>query len=215
MNDNEAVSDYQHDHWEELYRTGQVADDIVSDFAKEVSRLLPARATIAELGCGRKMDAAYFAQQGYSVEALDFSEYAIAQNRKRYRDIANLTFRIADISQPLPFESNGVSAIYARLSLHYFTDRITKKIFQEIHRVLTPSGLLAFLCKTPHDHHYGQGKEIERDMFLKDGHIRHFFSEDYARACLGDGFYKEQIRSWVEQVHGKPTGLIKVIAWKK
>lgn len=217
MNDNEEALNNQQQHWEEMYRARGLETEphSVSEFAKEVGRLLPEQASLLELGCGPGGDAAYFAQQGHFVEALDFSETAIAQDMKWYEHIPHLTFRVADIRQPFPYGNNRFDAVYAHLSLHYFTDEVTKQIFQEIRRVLQPNGLLAFMCKSTSDQDYGHGTQIEQDMFLKDEHIRHFFTEDYARACLGDGFTIEELYSLVEHGNGEQHGFVKVIARKK
>lgn len=45
-------------------------------------------------------------------------------------------------------------------------------------------GRLAFICKTTNDQFYGKGTHLEEDMFDNEGHIRHFFSEDYTRSSL-------------------------------
>ena len=106
------------------------------------------------------------------------------------------------------------AAGYARLSLHYFSDVITRNIFREIHRSLKPDGLLAFLCKSTRDHLYGQGQKIEEDMFIKDGHVRHFFSEDYAKSCLEDKFKLVKLQTNWENLYGKQSSAITVIAQK-
>ncbi|HLZ56934.1 MAG TPA: class I SAM-dependent methyltransferase, partial [Ktedonosporobacter sp.] len=166
---------------------------------------------VVELGCGEGTDAAYFAQQGLNVEGLDFSETALARGRQRYGYLAGLTLRVGDISQSLPYASGSLDGVYARLTLHYFTDKVTKAIFGEIWRVLKTGGLLAFMCKTTRDHHYGQGQEVEQDMFVfQDGHVRHFFSEEYARACLGSDFSIERLVSWEVLKDGNQVGFVKV-----
>jgi SAM-dependent methyltransferase len=48
-------------------------------------------------GCGYGHDAAYFALQGHIVTAVNISPIAIAEAKKKYGHIANLTFKIADV----------------------------------------------------------------------------------------------------------------------
>ncbi|GCF07455.1 hypothetical protein [Dictyobacter arantiisoli] len=76
------------------------------------------------------------------------------------------------------------------------------------------SGILAFLCKSIHDPLYGQGEEIEQDMFIRDGHVRHFFSEDYAKACLGNNFTIETLQSGTAKFYSQQSEFVKVIARK-
>jgi SAM-dependent methyltransferase len=217
MGKSKDIFEDQQQHWEDIYRSDkQVAEaNMPTEFVAEIISLLPAGTTIVELGCGKGNDAAYFAQHGYSVLAIDFSQVMIQRNAERYRHLPTLTFQVANIDQPFPWENDSFGAVYARLSLHYFSDAVTKAVFQEIHRILKPEGLLAFLCKSVHDSLYGQGEKIEQDMFMREGHVRHFFSEDYAKACLGEGFKVETLQSGAASLNGRTAGFVKVIARKR
>ncbi|PIY69322.1 hypothetical protein COY90_01310, partial [Candidatus Roizmanbacteria bacterium CG_4_10_14_0_8_um_filter_39_9] len=159
-------------------------------------------------------DSVYFAQKGYSVVGSDFSDVAVKQNTAKYKDQNGLRFQVVDMTQSFPFEDNTFDVVYARLSLHYFEDNVTKNVFSEIYRVLKPEGIICFVCKSVEDPLYGQGEEIEKDMFLREGHVRHFFSEDYAKECLGNKFNIEKIESGKEKFYGDESGFVKVIAKK-
>jgi SAM-dependent methyltransferase len=204
----------QRQYWDNLHEAGQhdTYTQQPSAFAQEVIALVPPHASILELGCGAGADAALFVLQGHSVVALDFSGIAIARNVERYKELANLTFQVADLSQPLAFQDGACDLVYARLSLHYFHDAATRQIIAEIHRVLKPGGLLAFMCKSTQDPLYGRGTMLEHDMFDYGGHIRHFFSKDYTRSCLASGYEVEQIESRTDDLFGKPSAYVVVIA---
>jgi SAM-dependent methyltransferase len=183
-----------------------------SEFAQEVARSFPDHAKIIELGCGFGADAAFIAQQGCAVIATDLSEVAIARNKQRYGNIPGLTFQVVDMSNgTLPFQTDGFDGVYARLSLHYYPDKVTKQLFQDIHRVLKMGGRLAFICKTTNDPLYGKGAQLEEDMFDNKGHIRHFFSEGYARSLLV-GYRIERLESKRQNLYGKLSSFIEVIA---
>ena len=216
MGKSKEIFEDQQPHWESRHRASkrEIEANTPSEFATEIITLLSAGATVVELGCGWGNDAVYFAQHGYPVLAIDFSRVVIKQNIERYGHLPMLTFQVANISQPFPWESSSFDAVYARLSLHYFPDAVTKAVFQEIYHILKPAGLLAFLCKSIHDPLYGQGEEIEQDMFMR-GHARHFFSEDYARACIGEGFKVETLQSGTASFYGEASGFVKVIARKR
>lgn len=183
-------------------------------FAEEVDEHLSAHSTILELGCGEGNDSNYFAEQGHAVIATDFSDVVIDQNTKRWVH-SGLTFKVQDISQPFLFDDASFDIVYARLSLHYFTNETTKGIFREIARVLKPGGTLYFMCKSVDDHIYGQGEKIEDDMYERDGHVRHFFSKEYAVKLLDQAELKqENIETGEEMIYDRQSAFIKVVAKK-
>ena len=206
----------QKTHWDEIHNKGAMqkyAND-PTQFAQEVVVVFPAMGKVLELGCGLGNDSVYFAQKGYSVVGSDFSDVAVKQNTAKYNDQIGLRFQVVDMTQPFPFEDNTFDVVYARLSIHYFEDKVTKEVFGEIYRVLKPEGLICFVCKSTEDPLYGQGEEIEKDMYLREGHVRHFFSENYAKECLGNKFILNKIESGKEIFYGHESGFIKVVARK-
>jgi ubiquinone/menaquinone biosynthesis C-methylase UbiE len=200
--------------WNNAHDKGDIRhySDSTTEFAKEVLEIINPSSRILELGCGVGNDSIGFANAGHTVVATDFSEVAIAKNTKRWKNSPNLTFQVIDINQPLEFQANNFDVVYARLSLHYFSDIDTKKIFQEIHRVLKPKGYLCFICKSVKDPLNGKGEEIEKDMFELDGHVRHFFSEEYAKSLLRNGFTIERLESGAEKFYGSDSAYVKAFA---
>src|SRR6266700_761401 len=140
----------QKQHWNELHQQGSMKDysKKQTDFAEEVLKYFPKHAKVLELGCGLGNDSFFFTSEGNNVVATDFSEVVIKQNSEHYRKQTNLIFKTVDMSQKLPFDSSQFNVVYARLSLHYFTNQITKQLFDEIHRILKHGGLLCFVCKS-------------------------------------------------------------------
>jgi ubiquinone/menaquinone biosynthesis C-methylase UbiE len=134
---------------------------------------------------------------------------------QRYTN-SNLRFIEQDISQRLAFDDDSFDVVYARLSLHYFKDATTRAIFNEIKRVLVPSGRLYFMCKSIDDSLYGKGEEVEPDMFELEGHVRHFFSPDYCVSLLKNaGFDGENIETGEELIYSRRSAFIKVAAKKE
>lgn len=171
--------------WEALHRRHwcsvdrQHATDLVRALAGRLTR--PHR--ILELGCGAGADAVYLASQGHHVTATDFSSVAIRQNRMTH-SASGVDFRIQDLRHPLEFAPSFFDLVYARLSLHYFPDDVTRDIVGEVGRVLRPGGEFVFVCKSDRDPLYGQGAQLGPSLFQKDGHLRHFFSKGYARSLV-------------------------------
>lgn len=203
-------------HWNNAHKEQWLHEHSAKQtvFAEEIQSKISPQASILELGCGEGNDSIFFAENGHAITATDFSDIAIEQNKERWSD-PKLTFVAQDISQPLQFADASFDVVYARLSLHYFTDEITQRAFREIARVLKPGGTLCFMCKSTNDHIYGQGEKIEDDMYELKGHVRHFFSPQYAAKLLANAQLQQtEVQTGEEQIYDRQSGFIKVIATK-
>lgn len=153
----------------------------VNSFARKAYELIGSkRRTLLNLGCGNGADSLYFAKKGLMVTAVDWSSNALHQlgeTIKRH-GIKNVKVVQQDIAK-MSLKSNSFDIVYAHLSLHYFDDKTTRKIFDYIHEVLEPDGLFFVKCKSVWDKFYGLGRKIDEDVYEYHGHLRHFFSKDY------------------------------------
>jgi SAM-dependent methyltransferase len=202
--------------WDDKHTTGvhAVHSNSASAFAKRVLPELTQHTTLLDLGCGVGSDARYFARHGIQVTATDFSEVVIAQNQTLPKT-QNLEFAIIDITDVLPYADNSFDVVYAHLSLHYFSNQQTQSIFDEISRVLRPSGKLYFACKSIHDQKYGEGEEIGPDMFIRKGHVRHFFSLGYCRQLLDKDFTIELLEETGHEYDGELSSFTYCFAAKR
>lgn len=203
-------------HWNNAHTHQRLRDYSLSQtsFAEEVTTTLIEPIKLLELGCGEGNDSIFFAQQGHQVVATDFSNVVIEQNQNNSNN-PNVKFDILDMRKPFAFDDNRFDVIYARLSLHYFSDVITRRLFNEISRVLKPHGSIYFMCKSTTDSLYGKGTKIEQDIYENDGHVRHFFSEKYAQAiCHDAGLSIEKVATGNELIYGRRSSFIKVVAHK-
>lgn len=183
-------------------------------FADLCSTYLLGKESLLDLGCGRGEDALHFASLGCSVTAVDISERNV-DLLKEVAEQKHLSIRVVqqDISTTLPFGDASFDVIYAHLSVHYFDDAITKKVFADIHRVLKPGGLFFVKCKSIDDPLYGKGTQVGPEMF-EDGHVRHFFSAEYMEECLSKfeiitlekttSLYVDYESAFIEAVARKP-----------
>lgn len=107
LNDNSDVS--QASWWSNLYRRDESRWDLHVPshvLASIVPRLKLQRSRVLVAGAGSGNDAAWFAQQGHIVTAVDFSEEAIARAQSKFGHLKDLSFVHADVFA-LPEKMNG------------------------------------------------------------------------------------------------------------
>jgi SAM-dependent methyltransferase len=202
----------QRDLWIANYGEHPVPAERASAFVGLCVALLPPGSRILELGCGPGTDAATFTTAGHHVTATDFVPAVIESNRERHAGLTNLTFQEMRIDEPYPFPDATFDAVYAHLTLHYYTHEKTRGIIDEIHRVLKPGGLLLFACKSPADPAYGKGTELEPGLFDFHGKVRHFFDPAYARTLLEPRFTGVDITEHNGKLYRQKAGWITVVA---
>jgi len=158
-----------------------------SNFARRNLKLIKKSKlkTILDLGSGRSRDSIFFAQNGLIVTALDVSRSGLESiqreiNRKK---IKNIKLVCQDLRK-LKFPNNSFDVIYAHLSLHYFDDKTTTKIFNKLYKMLKKKGLFFVKCKSTDDAKYGKGKKLEDNLYVLKGHIRRFFDKEYMKNKL-------------------------------
>ena len=132
------------------------------------------------MGCGIGYDSEYLTKKGLKVIACDFSEVALKRLKER---VPSAKTMLLDISEPLPFEDKSFDLIIADLSLHYFDEKTTEKIMEEIKRILSPSGCLLARVNSIYDvnHGAGNGEKIEDNYYFVGGYNKRFFTIEDAQ----------------------------------
>ena len=203
----------QSEYWQDRWRSGRGWP--VNGFARRCcARFKENNLTgVLDLGCGAGVDSIYFARQGLRVTAVDFSASGIeAIERSARRDkLTNIEVVREDLTQ-LDFPPETFGAVYAHLSLHYFDDETTTRIFDRVRDILRPGGLFCVKCKSTDDVLYGQGEPVGPDMFVK-AHLRHFFSREYMADKLAR-FRILHLRRTTSLYHGYKSHFIEAVAEK-
>ncbi|MFA6421974.1 MAG: class I SAM-dependent methyltransferase [Candidatus Buchananbacteria bacterium] len=152
-----------------------------SRFAKRVYLFIKNKKleTVLDLGCGGGRDSKYFSQKGYKVVALDIM---VSQSQQEKLKHDHIKFIKSDIRN-IKIKNDSFDIIYAHLSLHYFDDRTTDKIFSKLYKILKPGGYIFIKCKSINDPLFGKGKKIEENIYKSD-YLRHFFSKNYMNEKL-------------------------------
>lgn len=168
---------------------------------------------ILDVGCGDGEDALFFAKQGLQVTAIDFSESGVHKLNEKIKNkqLKNVQAMQTDIMH-MDFRDASFDVIYAHLSLHYFDDEMTTKIFDRLFTLLKPSGLIFVKCKSTDDALYGVGEHVGKDMYVK-GHLRHFFSEAYMKEKLVR-FKLLEIKKTSSVYHLYTSSFIEAVAMK-
>lgn len=82
------------------FKPGWELNDVHPGFRHLLPQLKLNRSRVLVLGCGSGNDAAFLAEQGHLVTAVDFSSTALASAQKKYSNLKNISWRQYDILSP-------------------------------------------------------------------------------------------------------------------
>ncbi len=137
--------------WTNIYRTETPRWDLGGPspiLSSLVPQLKLQKSRILVLGAGQGHDAAWFAQQGHLVTAIDFSEEAVSRAKARYSHLTNLNFIQADVFN-LPSQMNGSFDIVFEHTLYCaIVPSRRRDLFKVWRRVLTDDGHLLGIFET-------------------------------------------------------------------
>lgn len=177
-------------NWTGLHKLYEKQDwiKLPSIFAEQSITYSPESGKILELGAGYGQDSIYFANKGYEVVSTDIETGALSKNLSSIpspiKDRINI--ETVDLRQPLPFQDNSFDVVYAHLSLHYFDQSTTERIFDEIKRVLKPNGILAFFANSTGDPEYDTGKKLEEGYYEIEGISKRYLNVETAKLFAHD-----------------------------
>jgi SAM-dependent methyltransferase len=116
-----------------------------------------------ELGPAEGKEAAYLAQRGVEVTAVDFSAVQVDRARTFWRDTPGLSFVHGEACDYLASTTTAYDAIYSVWGAVWFTD--PEELFPPIVKGLAPGGVFAFSQAEPVAGAYGpqqmRGKWLE------------------------------------------------------
>lgn len=166
---------------------------------------------VLELGCGQGRDAIALADASMHVVGVDHSPVAIGVAEdlvaQRTETSGSVTLHLADYFEFLrTCASATFDGIFSHLALHYFDESSTRALFTELARVVRPQGVLLFTVRAAGDPLDGHGAAIAPSVYVRNGHLRHFFAEDLVHDLLADWpetFVRKYDRSGEETNPGK------------
>lgn len=166
-------------YWNNLHADYNRNDIKIDDWLEKFDDIiLSCTSPILDLGCGSGNDTLYLINKGKKVISCDQSINAIENIKKNFPEIYDT--KCFNMLDGMPFNDNSYELIIADLCLHYFREKDTLRILNELRRVLVIGGHLIFRINSINDvnHGAGKGKEIEHHLYeTDDKRLKRFFDE--------------------------------------
>ena len=118
---------------------------------------------ILDAACGEGYGSALLAPSAASVVGVDISELAVEHARRRYEQIDNLEFRLADCID-LPFDDNEFDRVVSFETLEHLAEQ--DQLLTEFRRVLKPDGLL--ILSSPDKATYSDAQNTVNEYHVKE-----------------------------------------------
>ena len=196
--------DQQSQHWEASFLSKPEMFGLEPSFpAKKSLKLFQEKNInkIVELGAGLGRDTIFFAKNSIHVSALDYSASGIKiinEKAVKHNLSKNISTKIFDVRQKLPFEDNSIEACFSHmLYCMALTSIEILNLNNEIFRVLKPGGINVYTVRHIKDGDYKKGIHRGEDLYENDGFIVHFFSKEKVQSFL-DGFQNLKIENFEE-----------------
>lgn len=191
-------------HWQDTYRAHpDMYGPAPSEPAVYAANLFKSAGAkrVLELAAGHGRDALYFAREGFTVLATDFSDVAA----ERIRQVAHtqgvaeqVSTIVHDMRDTLPLEDQAVDAVFAHMALCMaLSSKEIHAIVNEVRRVLRPRGIFVYTVRHTGDAHYGAGSARGDDIFEHGGFAVHFFSRQLVDA-LAEGWTLNDLYAFEE-----------------
>lgn len=168
------------EHWNKVHTSYKRAEIKTDNWLEDFSRIISSCSTpIIDLGCGSGNDTLYLIQKGKKVISCDQSPNAISNIKSNFSEVYDT--RCFNMLDGFPFDDHSTELVIADLCLHYFREKDTFNIIDEIKRVLSPDGHLILRVNSINDINYGAGRgtEIEKHLFMTDDNrLKRFFCDD-------------------------------------
>jgi malonyl-CoA O-methyltransferase len=162
--------------------------------------------SILEIGCGTGKNTALLAQISRNVLAMDFSAGMIEKARQKI-SLENVTFAVADLTQPWPVENQAFDLVACNLVLEHISD--LSFVFAQAFRVLGLGG--RFFVSELHPFRQYQGTRANFQRGGESTHIPAFVHHisNFINAGAANSLELAQLKEWWhEEDQEKPPRLV-------
>ncbi len=175
----------QKEHRNKKFKDEWIRKTTASIEAIQASKLLDIKnKNILEIACWIWHDSKFFADHLANVTATDISDYIILENKKIFKE-SSINFIELNTKDIENYNFNKTfDLVFASFALHYFDNITTKRIIQNIYKLLNKNWYLYFTVKSTNDKKYWVGEEVEKNIFLDKGHIIHLFDKEEIQNLL-------------------------------
>jgi SAM-dependent methyltransferase len=194
----------QQTHWEKAFaKKRDMFGEAPSAAAVRAAAIFKkhGRTRILELGAGQGRDTLFFAQNGFRVQVLDYTEEGtenIRQKAAAHLLENRITVTRHDVRQPFPFRKNSFDGCYSHmLYCMALTTQELRQLNEQIRRVLLPGGLNIYTVRHTGDPQYGQGIHRGEDLYEIGGFIVHFFDRSKVEQ-LAAGWRLAEVHEFAE-----------------
>ncbi len=180
--------------WNKIYKKLGVVQKESRDSVKALVPLFKKEKVrkILDLGCGSGRHTIFLAQQDFLVVGSDNAQSALDITQKIAKEVGIDILLLQNDMASIPSPNEHFDAIICYDVIQHGLLKNTKKIIDEMERVLKKNGLIFVGVVSRKHYSYGIGKEIEPGTFVGmkdklDGHIpHHFFAESEIRDLFSD-----------------------------
>ena len=161
--------------WNKIHEKNFNGEIIYDDWLDEYKDIINSSNIILDIGCGLGNNTKYIKELNKDVISIDYSTYALDIVKK----YLNENVLLHDITKKFPYDDNSIDLIIADLSLHYFDCDTTKKVLNELKRILKSNHNMLFRVNTIYDTNYGanEGILIEHNYYNTCGYNKRFFDD--------------------------------------
>jgi ubiquinone/menaquinone biosynthesis C-methylase UbiE len=124
---------------------------------------------VLEIGAGIGTDLSRFARHGARVTAVDLSSGHLELARENFLRRGLQARFVHHDAETLPFDADSFDVVYANGVLHHTPN--TRRVVEEIHRVLRPGGRAIVMMYAEHSLHYW--RELVWRLGLERGMLKH------------------------------------------